>query len=81
MHDETQLLALRIIGDGIVAAGLPLGGKPGRQLDDAFATLSWQLHQAFPGHVLGGDRTALASRIEAGLTPTVETDYERWVPL
>lgn len=39
---------LRLIADGIVAAALPLGGKPGRQLDDAFKTLSWQLHEAFP---------------------------------
>ena len=72
---------LRLIADGIVAAGLPLGGKPGRQLDDAFKTLSWQLQQAFPPDGSAGDPTQLLERIDSGLTPTVETDYERWEPL
>lgn len=72
---------LRLIADGLVAAALPLGGKPGRQLDDAFKTLSWQLHEAFPAHGSPGDATKLIDRIASGLTPTVETDYERWQPL
>jgi hypothetical protein len=72
---------LRLIADGIVAAGLSLGGKPGRQLDDAFKILSWQLHEAFPADGSAGDPTKLLDRISSGLTPTVETDYERWEPL
>lgn len=72
---------LRLIADGIVAAALPLGGKPGRQLDDAVKTLSWQLHEAFPADGSAGDPTKLLDRIDSGLTPTVETDYERWQPL
>lgn len=72
---------LRSIADGIVAAGLPLGGKSGKALDDAFKTLSWQLHEAFPADGSMGDRAKLDERIDRGLTPTVETDYERWNPL
>src|SRR5690606_17099048 len=72
---------LRLIADGIVAAGLPLGCKPGRQLDDAFKTLSWQLQAAFPGDGFPGDSTKLLERIEQGLAPSVETDYERWRPI
>jgi methylase of polypeptide subunit release factors len=72
---------LRLIADGIVAAGLPLGAKPGRQLDDAFKTLSWQLQRAFPADGSAGDSTKLLERIAVGLAPTVETDYDRWAPL
>ncbi|WGY02172.1 SAM-dependent DNA methyltransferase [Nocardioides sp. QY071] len=72
---------LRSIADGVVAAALPLGGKPGRTLDDAFKSLSWQLHEAFPPDESTGDRAKLDRRIDSGLTPTVETDYERWTPL
>ena len=72
---------LRLIADGIIAAGLPLGGKPGRQLDDAFKTLSWQLQEAFPAGGAAGDHSRLLERITSGLTPTVETDYEQWEPL
>ncbi|WP_377325952.1 Eco57I restriction-modification methylase domain-containing protein [Pimelobacter simplex] len=72
---------LRLIADGVVAAGLPLGGKSGRQLDDAFKTLSWQLHQAFPTDGSHGDRAHLLDRIAHGLTPSVHADFERWRPL
>ncbi|MCF8604010.1 SAM-dependent DNA methyltransferase [Gordonia sp. HY442] len=72
---------LRLIADGIVAAALPLGGKVGKQLDDAFTTLSWQLHEAYPVDGSVGDPTKFLERIALGLTPTVETDYERWQPL
>ena len=77
-----QLTAdLRLVADGIVAAGLPLGGKLGRQLDDSFTTLSWNLQQAFPPDGSSGDRTRLLERVSSGLRPAVETDYERWEPL
>lgn len=72
---------LRLIADCVIAAGLPLGGKRGRQLDDAFKTLAWQLQQAFPADGSAGDPTPLLDRIASGLTPTVDTDYERWTPL
>lgn len=72
---------LRLIADGIIAAALPFGGKSGRPLDDAFKTLSWQLHQAFPADGSAGDRATLMERITAGLTPSVKTDYKRWTPL
>jgi hypothetical protein len=69
---------LRLIADGIVAAGLQLGGKPGRPLDDCYKVLAWQLHEAFPRDGSEGDGTKLRERIDYGLTPTVETDYARW---
>ncbi|MBB1030928.1 SAM-dependent DNA methyltransferase [Dietzia sp. SLG310A2-38A2] len=72
---------LKLIADGLVAAALPLGGKPGRQLDDAFKTLTWQLNEAFPIDGSVGDPTKLLDRIASGLAPAVETDYERWEPL
>ncbi|MDH3006751.1 Eco57I restriction-modification methylase domain-containing protein [Gordonia alkanivorans] len=72
---------LRLIANGVVAAGLPLGGKPGRQLDDAYTSLSWQVQEAFPADGSLGRADSLNARIQIGLTPTVATDYERWVPL
>ncbi|MED5801244.1 type IIL restriction-modification enzyme MmeI [Gordonia sp. Z-3] len=72
---------LRTIADGVVAAGLPLGGKPGRHLDDAFKTLSWQVQQEFPADGLKGNSNNLFARIDMGLTPSVATDYDRWTPL
>jgi len=72
---------LRFIADGVLAAALPLGGRPGRQLDDAFKTLSWQLQEAFPADGSQGNAMKLGDRISSGLTPTVETDHEKWEPL
>ena len=46
-------LSLRLIADGIIAAGLPLGGKPGRQLDDAFKTLVVAAAAGVPGRRVG----------------------------
>ena len=71
---------LRAVADGIIAAGLAIGGKPGRQLDAEYEALSFALMQAFPDGG-GGDRRSLDGILERGLTPTVETDYERWEPL
>jgi hypothetical protein len=71
---------LRTIADGVIAAGLAIGGKPGKQLDAEYDALSLALLQAFPpgGE---GNREALEGILERGLTPTVETDYQRWKPL
>lgn len=72
---------LRMVADGIIAAGLSLGGKPGRPLDDAFKVLNWELMEALPADGENGNDSKLQRRIQAGLTPTVKTDYERWQPL
>ena len=69
------------VADGVVAAGLRLGGKPGRALREAYENLHVAVGQAHPAGGEGGDRTMLDGILAAGLTPTVETDYERWKPL
>ncbi len=74
-------MQLRQMADGIIAAGLPLGGKPGAKLNDAYKVLSWELQQAFPPDDSKPDGADLYWRIEQGLKPTVETDYGRWEPL
>jgi hypothetical protein len=79
VHEVTA--DLRLIADGIIAAGLPLGGKPGRALDDSYKVLGWEVSKAFPSGDLPGDRTEIEHRIGQGLIPTAETDYERWQPL
>jgi hypothetical protein len=71
---------LVLVADGVVAAGLALGGKPGKALDAAHENLRMAIADAFP--VEGeGDSTWLDKIIAEGLTPTVPTDYERWQPL
>jgi len=73
---------LRLLADGVIAAGLPLGGNPGKALDEAYQNLRLAVKQAQPVSVGGtGDPSWLESIVDAGLTPTVETDYERWEPL
>lgn len=69
---------LREIADAIVAAGLPLGGKPGKKLDEAYSALEFAISQAFGD---SENRTALDRILETGLTPEVKTDYEKWKPL
>ena len=71
---------LRDIADGVIAAGLRLGGKPGRALDEAYDNLRIAVNDAYPSHGTP-TRAMLDSILDAGLTPTVETDYERWQPL
>lgn len=68
---------LRTWADAVVAAGLRLGGKPGKALDAAYANLKVAVEQAQST----GDHTMLDDIIRLGLTPTVETDYQRWRPL
>jgi Eco57I restriction-modification methylase len=62
--------------DGVIAAGLRVGGKPGKKLDEAYENL-----RAAVELDAGGDGSALDDIIDIGLTPTVETDYHRWRPL
>ncbi len=77
LHDVTA--ELRKIADGVVAAGLPLGGKPGRALDDAYENLRIAVKAAHPQSG-EPDSTLLDAIIDRGLTPTVGTDYQRWQP-
>ncbi|PUA82467.1 SAM-dependent methyltransferase [Nocardioides currus] len=72
---------LRLVSDGIVAAGLPLGATPGAQLDDAYNVLSLELSEAFPLDRSEGERAKIDRRIDIGLRPAVDTDYERWRPI
>ena len=66
----------------MVATGLKLGGKPGRALNVAYENLGIALGEAYPnGRVPSRSRTMLDEILKAGLTPTVDTDYERWKPL
>ncbi|WP_432793899.1 DNA methyltransferase [Rhodococcus ruber] len=71
---------LRKIADGVIAAGLLLGGKPGRALNEAYENLRIAIRAAHPGSDQP-DSTFLDSIIGSGLMPTVPTDYERWQPL
>ncbi|MFJ6291768.1 Eco57I restriction-modification methylase domain-containing protein [Streptomyces griseoviridis] len=71
------------VADGVIAAGLQWGGKPGKQLKAAYENLRIAVESAYPA---GGDetdreRTMLNGIQETGLTPTVTTDYARWKPL
>ncbi|MER7449352.1 DNA methyltransferase [Nocardia beijingensis] len=72
---------LRRIADGVVAAGLPLGGKPGRALNEAYENLRIAVGMAYPADGSAPDSAMLDRIIERGLTPTVSTDYDRWEPL
>jgi type I restriction-modification system DNA methylase subunit len=71
---------LRKLADGVVAAGLPLGGKPGKALNEAYENLRVAARAAYPDKG-GEDSTFLETLIDGRLKPTVETDYERWKPL
>ena len=71
---------LHRIADGVIAAGLSLGGKPGRALDEAYENLRLAVEKELSEE--GSDDSSwLNVIIEGGLTPTVNTDYQRWVPL
>lgn len=71
---------LRHIADGVIAAGLQLGGRPGRALNEAYENLQIAVKAAYPD-AGEPDPTHLNAIIDAGLTPTVKTDYRRWRPL
>ncbi|KAB7790041.1 Eco57I restriction-modification methylase domain-containing protein [Bifidobacterium leontopitheci] len=72
------LTQVRLIADGVIAAGLQVGGKPGKQLDEAYDNLAVAAGRAFPHDGADGDDTMLRGIITRGLTPTVPTDYEQW---
>ncbi len=79
LHTTTALLAKA--ADGVVAAGLRLGGKPGVVLEESFENLAEAVRTAFPKSTAETDFTPLEDIIRAGLKPTVATDYEHWQPL
>lgn len=72
---------LRDVADGIIAAGLLEGGKPGRKLDDRYDDLADAFSAAFPANGSIGDRRSLDTVIDAGFTPTIDTGEQRWKPL
>ena len=59
------------IADAVVAAGLKLGGKPGRALNVAYENLGIALGEAYPKDGAEPRRTKLDEILKAGLTPTV----------
>jgi methylase of polypeptide subunit release factors len=77
---QGDIAQLTEVADAVVAAGLQLGGKPGKALREAYENLRQALELAYPD---GGeqDRTMLDALLATGLTPTVDTDYGRWKPL
>lgn len=81
-RDLTQLTR---VADGVIAAGLRLGGKPGKALNESYQNLRVAVGRAFPGQSHSaagdGDPSMLDAIIDQGLTPTVSTDYPRWQPL
>lgn len=79
LHDLTKQLTAA--ADGVIAAGLRLGGKPGKALDEAYENLAEAVAAAFRADGQPADITFLDSIIADGLTPIVPTDYERWQPL
>ncbi len=77
---DAALADLRTMSDAVVAAGLIHGGKPGKALDSAYTALRTIATDAFPA-AGEPDRTNLDQVLKRGLTPSVDTDYERWQPI
>ncbi|WP_030745827.1 Eco57I restriction-modification methylase domain-containing protein [Streptomyces griseus] len=69
------------VADGVIAAGLRWGGKPGKPLKAAYEDLRIAVERAYPVDGGEADRTMLDGIKKAGLTPTAMTDYVRWKPL
>ncbi|KNB53516.1 Eco57I restriction-modification methylase domain-containing protein [Streptomyces caatingaensis] len=78
---QEHVAQLTDIADSVIAAGLRLGGKPGKKLREAYENLRIAVDLAHPGEREAPNRAMLDGILEAGLTPTVSTDYERWKPL
>lgn len=81
--DDYQKLTaqLRTVADGVIAAGLKLGGKPGKPLDNAYHHLRMAVADAYPTHGGQPKPERLEQIIAEGLTPTIPTDYDRWQPV
>lgn len=76
-YDE-KVAGARKVADGIIAAGLELGGKPGRRLDEAYDRLRNAVTKAYPSLAELADAADLEAIVKRGLTPTVPNDYESW---
>lgn len=78
-ENEEDLRLLERVADAVVATGLAptVGAKPGTKLNEAYGDLAVALGRAFPPEG-EGDEAMLEAILKRGLTPTVETDYERW---
>ena len=78
-ENEEDLKLLERVADAVVATGLApaVGAKPGARLNEAYGDLAVALGRAFPPEG-EGDEAMLEAILKHGLTPTVETDYERW---
>ena len=78
-ENEEDLKLLERVADAVVATGLApaVGAKPGTKLNEAYGDLAVALGRAFPPEGKG-DEAMLEAILKRGLTPTVETDYERW---
>ncbi|WP_087075186.1 DNA methyltransferase [Arthrobacter sedimenti] len=72
---------LRDVADGIIAAGLREGGKPGKALEARYEDLADALYIAYPSSGALGDRSRLDSVLSVGLTPAVDTGDSSWKPL
>ncbi len=77
--NEEDLRLLERVADAVVAVGLDpaVGAKPGKRLNEAYGDLAVALGRAFPPEG-EGDAEMLETILERGLSPMVETDYERW---
>ena len=78
-ENEEDLRLLERVADAVVATGLAptVGAKPGARLNEAYGDLAVALGRAFPPEG-ESDEAMLEAILKHGLTPTVETDYERW---
>ncbi|GIE91565.1 Eco57I restriction-modification methylase domain-containing protein [Actinoplanes regularis] len=79
LHTSTALLTKA--ADGVIAAGLRLGGAPTRSLEESYESLAEAVRATFPRSTAEADSTMLDEIIDEGLIPSVTTDYERWKPL
>ncbi|MGM1018265.1 MAG: Eco57I restriction-modification methylase domain-containing protein [Actinomycetota bacterium] len=82
LADSMRVTAkLRDVADGIIAAGLLEGGKPGPKLEARFDELAESLSDAYPANHGIANRGRIETIIDLGLTPTVDTGDSRWKPL
>ncbi|WP_369941764.1 DNA methyltransferase, partial [Promicromonospora sp. AC04] len=79
IHERSATLSK--VADGVVAAGLRHGGKPGKKLNEAYDTLRIAADKAFVPDADCADPAMLDGIINTGLKPAVVTDYDRWNPL
>jgi hypothetical protein len=82
LEESRQMTArLRGVADGIIAAGLRLGGNTVRAVEASYDELADALYLAYPQDDAECDRSRINAILAGGLTPTVDTGEERWQPL